>query len=563
MTANPDCHRITLMWGAQVGKTQIQNCAIGYNIHQNPANQMMMQPSQGDLQTWLETKFTPMVESTPVLENRLAKPRSREGVNNNRMKSYPGGFLMFSWSGSAKTMRGRSAPKIYCDETDGYERTAEGHPVSLLWQRSATYGDQRCLFETSTPTLKGASHIEDAFEAGDKRRYFMPCPHCQEKITFQWSNVTWDKDEETGEHLPETAHYACQECGGVINDGQKLAMLRMGEWIGEKEFRGHASYHLSELYSAFRKWRDIAQSFLEKKAQNDLQTFTNVSLAETWEIEGDQVDQTGLLARRERYNATVPADGLVLTAGVDCQDDRLEMEVLAWSNGFESFGIDYKVIYGDPSQPEIWRDLDNALRASYEHESGTLLNIAATCIDSGGHHTQEIYDFCYQKFNRRIYPVKGVGGEGRPIVSAPTKRKYGKANKTIKLFSVGTDSAKNLLFSNLRISEPGPGYCHFPESYTEEYFSQLTAEKRVTKYRKGFAYQEYIKTRARNESLDIRVYNLAAITLLNPNFDAIRASLLPTEHTPEITEAEKPTTRAIRRKARRPGGGGFVNSWKK
>ncbi len=201
MVANPAVRRITLMWGAQTGKTQVMTCGIGYNIAQTPCSQMVMQPAQGDLQTWLETKFNPFVEANETLTNRIAKPRGRNGVNNQLMKSYPGGWLMFAWSGSTRTMRGRSAPKIWCDEVDGYERTDEGDAVELLFQRAATFGDQRLLVETSTPTIKGGSSIETAFEMGDQRRYHIPCPHCSEMQTLKWSQVEWDKDAQ-GNHLP-------------------------------------------------------------------------------------------------------------------------------------------------------------------------------------------------------------------------------------------------------------------------------------------------------------------------------------------------------------------------
>jgi len=233
MTANPFCNRITLMWSAQVGKTTLALCAQAFKIGQDPQSQIMMQPSQGDLGTWLETKFNPLVASNDELERLIAKPRGREGVNNQRMKSYPGGFLMFSWSGSAKTMRGRSAPFIVCDEVDGYDKSTEGHPVSLLWQRAATFGDRRKLLEISTPTIKGASWIESAFEAGDRRYFHVPCPHCGDSQTLRWSNVIWDEGK------PDTAKYACNSCGVLWNDGERIAAIRKGEWVATDEFTGH------------------------------------------------------------------------------------------------------------------------------------------------------------------------------------------------------------------------------------------------------------------------------------------------------------------------------------
>jgi Bacteriophage tail assembly protein len=227
------------MWSAQVGKTTLALCAKAYKIVQDPQSQIMMQPSQGDLGTWLETKFNPLVESNPEMERRIAKPRAREGVNNSRMKSYPGGFLMFSWSGSAKTTRGRSAPFVVTDETDGYERGHEGHPVSLLWQRAATFGDRRKLLEISTPTIKGASWIEASFEQGDQRFFYVPCVHCGHEQKLQWKNVIWDEGK------PETAKYGCENCGSLWSDAERYTAIRGGHWtLLKQSFQGHASFHL-------------------------------------------------------------------------------------------------------------------------------------------------------------------------------------------------------------------------------------------------------------------------------------------------------------------------------
>lgn len=561
MTVNPDCNRISLMWGAQTGKSQVQLMAMGFFIDHDPQSIMHMQPSQNDLQTWLNAKFDPMVETTPTLKEKIATPRGRDGVNNQRMKQYPGGFLMFAWAGSPKTMRGRSAPKIFPDEIDGYEATKEGSPVQLLWQRAATFGDMRLLFETSTPTIKGASNIESAFEAGDKRRWHCPCPHCGHKQHLKWAQVTWPKDDE-GNHLPEKAGYACEECGALWDDTERYAAIRAGEWIAEKPFRGHASYHLPELASTFRRLKDIVLSFLEKKDSGDLQTFVNVSLAETWEEEGETVDSVGLMSRRKEYPAQVPENALVLTAGVDVQDDRLEVEVVGWCEHEQSWNIDLRIIRGDPGQQQVWDDLDAVLDSTYQHENGHQLHIAATCIDSGGHHTQQVYDYCKTRQHRRVFAIKGVGGAGRPIVSAPSKKQSGRQKRKVDLFTVGVDDAKGLIYSRLRICEEGPGYCHFPIERDEEYFAQLTAEKIVTKFVKGFPRKEWIKTRARNEALDMRVYALAALRILNPVWQSLKKKAQPAEAPkpePKETITQK---RAKAKRVQRNKKGGFVNSWR-
>lgn len=546
MTASPDCQRITLMWSAQVGKTMLALCAQAFKIGQDPQSQIMMQPSQGDLSAWLETKFNPLVASNDQLESLIAKPRGREGVNNQRMKSYPGGFLMFSWSGSPKTMRGRSAPFIVCDETDGYDKSTEGHPVSLLWQRAATFGDRRKLLEISTPTIKNASWIEDSYIQGDQRHFYVPCPSCDHRQKLVWSSVIWDEDQ------PETAKYACNGCGVMWSDGERIAAIRRGEWRAAREFRGHASYHLNELYSCFRKLGDIAQSFIEKKRSGDLQTFVNVSLAETWEESGDSVDQDMLEDRAEDWGDKWPAEVVVVVAGVDVQDDRLELELVGVGRDEETWSLDYVILPGDPSSPQVWADLDAVLFASYETADGRSLGVRATCIDTGGHHTQVTYRYIKSRESRRVFGIKGVGGEGRPLVGRPSKNNIGK----VRLYPIGSDTAKELVYGRLRITEHGPGYCHFPDSRDSEYFLQLTAEQLVTRYVRGHARRQWVKKRRRNEALDVRCYAMAALYIsgINPN---ILADKIAEQRTSGGDQKAEPQKRRANRKS-----SGFVNNWR-
>lgn len=520
MLVDPDCERITLMWSAQVGKTQLALCGQGYHIAMRPASQMMMQPSETDLHMWLNTKFQPMVDSNPVLASRIAKPRGRDGVNNSTMKSYPGGFLMFAWAGSPKTMRGRSAPIIVVDEVDGYEVTAEGHPVALIWQRAATFGDSKKLLEISTPTMKGTSYIEGAFLQGDQRYFLVPCPDCGTRQRLIWSNVTWTgKGDDQADQLPETARYTCSCCGSLWDDGQRKAAIAQGEWRATRPFRGHASYHLSELYSMFRRLKDIVRSYLDKKASGDLQTFVNVSLAETWEETGEKADAGALRSRREVFAAPVPMGGLVLTAGVDMQQDRLEVEIVAWGVGEESWSVDYRVLWGDPLQADVWEELEALLASTWLHESGAQLPVVAACVDTGGTkgYTQAAYDWLKGKTGRRVFGVKGVAGWGRPIVGAPSRRKSGQRGRKIDLFPVGVDEAKLVVMRRLSVAEPGPGYCHVPEDREAEWFEQITAEKLSLRYVKGFPVREWHQTRERNEALDCRVYALAALKIANPS----------------------------------------------
>ncbi|SMX27282.1 Phage terminase large subunit (GpA) [Pelagimonas phthalicica] len=576
LTIDPTCERITLKWGAQVGKTQLALCAQAYRITEDPVSQLMMQPSEGDLQTWLTTKFNPLVEANSELEATIATPRARKGVNNTRMKSYPGGWLMFAWSGSPKTQRGRSAPFIVCDETDGYDRTAEGHPVGLLWERANTFGDQRKLIEISTPTVKKISWIDHAYEQGDQRQFHVACPHCGGVQTLEWSNVKWDKDAD-GNHLPETAYYECRTDGCVWSDTDRYYAIRNAErlghgWKAKKPFRGHASFHLSGLYSCFVELQKIVRSFLDKKAANDIQTFVNVTLAEAWEEEAEKVEADALMARAKPMPAKIPAGVALQTCGVDMQEDRLELERVGWGLGEESWSLDTQVFWGDPLKPEVWAQLFEYLDQTFEHETGAKMRIAATCVDTGGSGglTQAAYEQLRGKQRRNIFAIKGGKGWDKPIASAPSKSRSGKRGRPVTLFTLGVNDAKLVVLRRFLQEKPGPGYCHVDIERDPEWFQQLTAERLVTRFVKGFPVREWKKTRDRNEALDCRVYAYAALKILDPNIPLRMRRLKPAPETRDASEkvgeptmeVSKKPSKTRRRRARRPRGRGLGSNIK-
>lgn len=566
----PGIRRVDYMTGAQLGKTTVQQCITGYFIAHEPRSQIMAQPSQGDMQTFLETKLRPMFEANPAISSKMAKPRGRDGVNNTRIVSYLGGWLMFSWAGSPKTARGRSAPVTQADEVDGMDATAEGDFVELLVQRSATFGDQRLDTRSSTPTIMGTSRIHTGFLEGDQRRFLVPCPECGHAQHMRWESVWWegrvstnieDAEADIGqEHRPETARYSCVGCGALWDDGQRIAAIRNAEklghgWKAAKPFRGHASFHAPEMLSTFRRLRDIVQSYLDKIALDDLQSFVNVSLAWPYEA-GDRVDPDSLLARREEYGAQVPAGGLYLTAGIDQQQDRLEVEVVAWGLGEESWSIDYRVLWGDPLGDDVWAELEDLLAEPYRHESGALLPISAACLDTGGTSgmTQRAYDWLRGKTGRRIFGIKGISGWGRPIAEKPHRKQSGKNARKVDLFLVGVDEAKLVVQRRLAVAAPGPGYCHFPVERDAEYFRQLTAERLVIRYVKGQPKREWHKPdRARNEALDCRVYALAALKVMNPSLQRLAARLgVDAPPPPADTPAPAPTSRQFLAQPEKP-----------
>jgi phage terminase large subunit GpA-like protein len=567
----PGIYRVDYMTGAQLGKTTTQQCISGYFIAHEPRSQIFVQPTQGDVQTFLETKLRPMLDANKSIADKMAKQRGREGVNNSRIISYIGGWLMFGWAGSPKTLRGRSAPVTQADEVDGMEATPEGDPVELLDQRAATFGDQRISTRSSTPTVKGASRIETGFMEGDQRRYYVPCPDCDEPQFLKWPQVRWDGRRSTDvkeadqdkeqEHKPETAVYVCEHCGSCWDDGMRIAAIRQAEakghgWKAAKPFKGHASFHAPEMLSTFRRLRDIVQSYLAKLAVDDLQSFVNVSLAETYEEKGEKADPATLLGRAQAsgyLSGYVPAGGLYLTAGIDMQMDRLEVEIVAWGEGEQSWQVDYRVLWGDPLAGDVWNDLDDLLAETFPHEYGVELPISSACMDTGGTNsmTQAAYDYAKGKTGRRLFAIKGVSGWDKAIIEKPQRKQSGKNSRKVDLFLVAVDVAKLVTMRRLANAQPGPGFCHFPMDRDETYFKGLTAEKLVTRYVKGQPVREWHKPdKARNEPLDCRNYAYAALKAMNPSFKRLAeklAALKPA--TPAAPQLVEPPPQPVRKPA--------------
>jgi len=543
---DPDIQRIIFMKSAQVGATEILLNVIGYYIDQDPAPMLIMQPTLQMSQAFSKDRLATMIRDSEKIRNCVKDPRSRDSGNTVLSKKFAGGNLNIVGSNSASGLASRPIRIVLADEVDRYESSAgaEGDPISLATKRTTTFWNKK-IYMCSTPTIKGLSRIETAFEESDKRFYHVPCPECNEKQVLKWKNVVWD------ENKPETASYACDHCGSVIDESKKQWMLKHGEWIASEPKSNTAGFHISELYSVWSTWADMAKNFLEAKKQPEmLKTWINTALGESWEEQGETVEYETLLERRLNYDYTnIPEDVLVLTAGVDTQKDRLELQLVGWGKNYEAWVCDYKIFWGDPNAINVWSDLDAYLKKRFKTESERLIPISCCTIDSGGHHTNMVYQFTKPRQARRIFAVKGLSQAGKPIANRPT---FVGKNKAV-LYGIGTDSAKEAIFARLA-AENELTTLHFCSDLDEEYFKQLTAEKRVTKFVRGRKSLIWKQLRPRNEALDTLVYNFAAIYILNPNFDSIEEKILTRQTKPKEKGQNKPQ-RGINR-------GNFATSWK-
>lgn len=518
---DPTIEQVVVMKSARVGYTKILNNLIGYHIHHDPCPIMVVQPTIEDAEGYSKEEIAPMLRDTDVLRGLVADAKAKSSNNTILAKSFPGGTLSIVGANSPRGFRRVSRRIVLFDEIDGYPPSAgaEGDQISLGIRRSEYYWNRKIVMG-STPTIAGASRVETAFEDTDQRRFFVPCPHCNEFQYLKWSGIRWPKGQ------PEKAYYACEANGCVIEHSDKHAMIERGEWRATATAKrpGLIGFHIwaAYSYSPNATWGQLATEFLESKGDPlKLKTFINTVLGETWREQGEKIKPDSLQARAEDYGSEeLPADALVLTAGIDVQLDRIEMEVVGWGVGEESWSIEYRVFYGDVQRSNVWAELDLALANTYRHPAGMSLQIAKACIDTGGTEgvTQTVYEYVKKRDGSLpVLAIKGQPGEGKPVIGNPTRTNIAK----IPLFPVGTMTAKDMVFARLKIDEPGPGYCHFPTRYGTNYYDMLTNEEVRVKVSKGFTERYYWKL-GRNEALDCRVYAYAALVVMNLNLEQIR-----------------------------------------
>lgn len=569
LSASSPIARVVMMFGAQVGKTESGLNFLGYAIHHVPGPILAVQPTLDMAKRLSKQRLASMIEDTPVLRERISDPRSRDSGNTQLMKEFPGGVLILAGANSAAGLRSMPVRYLFLDEIDAYPMDVdeEGDPISLAEKRTTTFARRKLLL-TSTPTTKDSSRIEREFERTGMRRYFVPCPHCGHMQWLRWRGVNDEPDDPRAkqyrlvwiDEARTRAGYVCADCGVIIEERHKTQMLAFGRWqaTGPEDdiTRG---YHLSSLYSpvGWKSWVEVLREFEEASTDpTKLKTFVNTVLAETWEeAHTAKLDAEGLAKRAENYQLlTVPMGGLVVTAGIDVQDNRIEIVQRAWGVGEESWLVNHVVIQGDPSRTELWAQALDVLDMPLRHESGAELLTYAAAVDTGGHYTHEAYAWARQHKRRHVIAIKGASTPGKVPLGKPTKQDVNIRGQTVKkgvaLWPVGTDTIKNVIHQRIRnITEGGSGAYHWPLGLVGDYWKQLTAERQVTRMVNGFAKRIWTKKDGdRNEALDCEVYAFAALQYVYTRhnratfWEQMRRRLkMPTE-TAEASKTEAPAT---------------------
>lgn len=573
---DPRVRRITMVASSQVGKSELELNIIGYVIDQDPGSMLYIQPNIDDAKRFSKRRIAPMIRDSKRLKGKVSDAKGRDGANTTQEKSYPGGALSIIGSNSPSALASTPVRFVLGDERDRWALSAgtEGDPWKLAEARTTTYYNAK-LVDVSTCTVKGASPIAEAYEQGTQERWKHQCPHCGEWHEIDFDDIKFEFDTvkagKRHDYIVKKIEWCCPGCGCLSTEDTMRG--QPAKWVPDNPGalkKGHRSFWLNGFASPWQPWEKIIYSFLEaRKDPQKLQVVYNTMFGKLWEERGDLEDEDTYLARREDYGShddgtpvELPDGVLVLTCGVDTQDDRLEYEVVGWGHYGESWGIKKGFIMGDPNDDAVWQRLDDVIGHVYNFANGRGLSISMTFVDSGGHKTQSVYKHCHSRLSRRVFAIKGQGGDGVPYTRPPSKVNIvvnGRVIAQTWLYSIGVDAGKaDILKGALRVLEPGPKYCHFPKhpeaGYDLQYFNGLLSEREVVKSERGRTrlVWEKIKGHERNEALDCRNYAQAALRVLDPDMDAVEARLRG------LTPEQKPQPRQTRPRVKKNNA---VNEW--
>ena len=563
---DPKVEKISLVASSQVGKSELELNIIGYIIDQDPGSILYIQPTVDDAKKFSRLRIAPMIRDCPTLRRKVADIKSRDSGNTMLQKSFPGGMLTIVGSNSASGLASTPAKYVLGDERDRWALSAgtEGDPWKLAEARTTTFYNSK-MVDVSTPTDKDTSPIAKSFYEGTRERWCHKCPHCGEYSNIVFDDIKFDFDTigsgRKKDYIVNSVSWCCPECGCLTSEEDMRN--QPAKWIAENPDayqKGHRSFWLNAFSSPWQGWAKVVYAFLvARKDPQRLKVVYNTMLGELWEDRGDLEDEDTMLARREDYGTRedgtpieLPDGVLVLTCGVDTQDDRLEYEVVGHGHYGETWGIKKGIIMGDPGYDEPWERLDDVVSHIYKFKDGTGLTISMTFVDSGGHKTQYVYKQCRARLQRRVFAIKGQGGDGIPYTKPPSKVKImvnGQAVGQTWLYSIGVDAGKADIMGALKVQEPGPKYCHFPKGvdrgYDNAFFTGLLSEKLVMKSERGRTRWAWVKLpgHERNEALDCRNYAMAALRVLDPNMDKVAERLRQKADKKAPTQAAEPKRR--------------------
>ncbi len=553
---DPKIRHIVFVAASQVGKTEVINNIIGYIIDQNPGSILFVHPTTIDAREFSKLRIAPMIRDSPAVRRRISAPKSRDSGNTLLQKTYPGGILTLCGSNEAHALASKPIRYVFGDERDRWAQSAgtEGDPWELAMARQTTFYNAKAV-EVSTPTIRGSSNIAKSFAKGTMERWKSQCPHCGEFHEIQWKDIRYEAEETVVNHeRTYTVHDVFWICPGCACVSEETVMKKQpAKWVADNPAayaNGVRSFWLNAFVSPWASWESICLKYQNALGDTGkMQVVYNTCFGQLWEDRGDTQDPDTLLGRREVYEAELPEGVLVLTAGVDTQDDRMEYEIVGHGHFGETWGIEKGIIMGRPDDPATWDSLDMMVfDRVLRFKDGLGLKVSMSFVDEGGHFTEWVRQFCQNRVRKKVFCIKGFPGADRPFTSPPKKQKIIIKNRylgTVWQYQLGVDSGKQIIMDNLKVQAPGPKYCHFPlrDDYGAMYFHGLLSEHLVPE---GKVRQRWVWTKIqgheRNEPLDCRNYALAAFKVLPVDLDAVDRRL-------KVARGKRPTTEEAPRQA--------------
>lgn len=536
---DPKVRHIVMVAASQVGKSEFLNNCIGYVIDQDPGSILFIHPTTIDAKEYSKLRIAPMIRDCPTLRAKVSDPKSRDSGNTILQKTYPGGILTMCGSTEAHALASKPIRFVLGDERDRWALSAgnEGDPWGLAMARQTTFYNAKSG-EVSTPTVKNASAIEASYATGTMERWKSRCPHCGEYHEIRWADIRFDYDEKliagNKTYKVRDIYYICPGCGCISTELEmKHAPARWEADNPDAYEQGTRSFWLNAFVSKWASWESIILKYLEAIGNSrKMQVVYNTCFGELWEDRGDLQDEDSLMARREEYHAELPDGVLVLTAGVDTQDDRMEYEIIGHGHFGETWGIEKGIIMGRPDDDATWTKLDEMVFDRVLHfENGIGLKMSMSFVDEGGHFTQDVRLRCRERIGKKVFCIKGMPGPDKPYTAPPKQMKIVVKGRTVGKcwqYQLGVDAGKQIIMDNLAVQTPGSKYCHFPrrDDYGSAYFAGLLSERLVYKQNKRQPWQwEKIPGHERNEVLDCRNYAMAAFKALPADLDKIDRKL--------------------------------------
>lgn len=529
----PGIHRVVVKSSSQIGKSDMMNNVIGRFAHLDPCAIMMIQPTIDMAQDYSKTRIAPMIRDTKVLNNLFYDVKSRDANNTILSKVFPGGRLIMCGANSPAGLASRPIRILLADEVDRFPDSAgtEGNPVDLAAKRMTTFWNS-CMGLFSTPTNEGTSRIDEEYLAGTQEEWQHKCPNCGEYHLLRHIDMTVDYKEiktPSGKKtvIVNDVKWRCPHCG--FSFSEKEMKQTPQKYISRNKDalkNGIRSFFVNGFTSPWMTWSKIMREWLEAKGDPEREkVITNTVFGESYKQKGAFEDEQIFLRRRESYGAELPNGVLLLTAAIDTQDNRLEYEVVGWGKEEECWGIRKGIVLGAPNQARTWKEIDNILDKTYQFADGKGLKVVRTFIDSGGHYTSDVYNYCQKNFHKQRFAIKGRGGPGIPLIYKIAKANNAKA----PLILLGVDDGKQQIMDRLSINSPGPLYFHFPQDegikelsdrgYDDLYFKGIISEHKKVYKRNGVLREVWETTKnVRNEPLDLRNYNLACMKSLKPDW---------------------------------------------